>query len=396
MPIYANTGKRNTHSGSLKMIDELKSIASEFENKMLGLLKEMVEINSYTYNKEGVDRVGKVISTFMEGELGFSKEIYKNDALGDNLLFLHTSSAKKRIMLCGHMDTVFPPELNFNTFKADNRFIYGPGVIDMKGGLAVGMFALLCLKKLRLLEHIDIAFLFNSDEEIGSPSSRGLIKKTAENSSYAMVLECGGLNGEIVTGRKGKFTASIEAKGKSGHAAFIKNKSSAILELAHKTIRLEELNDFDNGITVNVGVFNGGMGPNSVPEEAAIKVDARFKTQKQQKLLKRSFEEITRLKHVDGVSSSCTFSAEREPMEQTEANRELFRLIEQQAEKLNIQVKEEFRFGVSDANTISSTGTPVVDGMGPIGDRDHSTEEYMVKESFKERALLLALTLTEL
>ncbi len=377
------------------IVNRLKQTAEKLEEGMLALLKEMVKINSYTYNKRGVDEVGKLIGNFME-KLGFSKQVYSNNELGDNLLFSRVSSDSKPIMLCGHMDTVFPPELGFNSFKADNRFIYGPGVIDMKGGLAVGMFALLLLQELDMLDNLSITYLFNSDEEIGSPSSRNLIKETAKKSACAIVLECGGLNGEIVTGRKGKFTATIEATGKAGHAAFIKNKSSAILELAHKTIELESLNDFDNGVTVNVGIFEGGMGPNSVAEKATIKVDARFKTNTQHEDLKKAFERITTKEHEKGVKSICEFHAERPPMEQTEANRRLFQIIEEQAKLLNLNVIEEFRFGVSDANIIAQTRIPVVDGMGPIGDKDHSTDEYMIRESFKERSLLLALTLLKL
>ncbi len=375
----------------------LLHLAEKYEAPMLDLLREMVEINSYTYNKKGVDRVGEIVSDFMTNELSFKRKVFPEDKLGNNLLFSrYHSQESKPVMFCGHMDTVFPPELGFNEFKVDNRFIYGPGVIDMKGGLVVGMFALVLLKELGLLDSFNCQFLFNSDEEIGSPSSRNLITQTAKECRCAFVLECGGLNGEVVTGRKGKFTAQIEAHGKSGHAAFIRNKKSAILELAHKTIKLEELNDFDNGVTVNVGVFNGGMGPNSVAENATIKVDARFKTFQQERYLKENLKTITLHSYVDGVVSTYQLFAERPPMEQTRQNKELYSLIKNEAIKLDIPVQEEFRFGVSDANLIAEAGIPVVDGMGPCGDKDHSTDEYMIKETFKQRSVLLAATLIAL
>ncbi len=358
---------------------------------MLALLKKMVLINSYTYNKKGVDLVGDTVKDQME-RLDFTVEIHENDNLGNNLVFYkNNNTGFKPIMLCGHTDTVFPETLGFNSCREDKDFIYGPGVIDMKGGLVVGIFALRILKKLGVLNDIPIIFVFNSDEEIGSPSSKQIIMDVAKKSSFAYVLECGGLNGDIVTGRKGKISANIEVEGKASHAAFIKgSKPSAILEMADKIISLESLNNFEDGVTVNVGTVKGGVGPNTVPEYAAASVDIRFATEKEENDTIEKIENICNHSNTQGTKTKYKFFSFRPPMEQNKKNRQLFDLIKKESDKLHIKVTEEYRYGVSDANFISKMKTAVVDGMGPIGDDDHSKREYMMKSSFRERTALLA------
>jgi glutamate carboxypeptidase len=180
------------------------------------------------------------------------------------------------ILLCGHTDTVFPPEMNFNQMHLQNDKITGPGVIDMKGGLVIGMMALKFLQEMNLL-HLPLVFFFNSDEEIGSPSSKEIFSHLASQAKCALVLECGGLENEVVTGRKGKIGMTITTSGKSGHAAFIlKDKKSAILEMAHKIIALENLNNFFEDASFNVGRIEGGVGPNSVPARCSIMLDIRY------------------------------------------------------------------------------------------------------------------------
>ena len=175
------------------------------------------------------------------------------------------------------MDTVFPEDTDFNWYKEDRANSYGPGVADMKGGLVAGIFALKALIARGLLENIPVTFIFNSDEESGSGSSREIIRQEARNSAFAFVLECGGLNGEIATGRKGNLSIKLTVKGRAGHAAFAgPDKGSAILELARKTIEFESLNEPEKGISVNVGIFEGGIGSNTVAENAVANVDFRF------------------------------------------------------------------------------------------------------------------------
>jgi glutamate carboxypeptidase len=342
-----------------------------------------------------VDNVLQHIKDAFAG-MDVSTEIIEQAMLGNHLVVRSNCSPKSpdQILIVGHMDTVFPVDTNFNWYKADDNKCYGPGVVDMKGGLVVGIFALKALQEIGLLQEIPLAFVFNSDEEIGSRSSLDVIQDEANQSSAAFVLECGGLNGEVVTGRKGNLMTELHVEGKAGHAAFAdQGKSSAILEMAHKIIHFESLNDSKNGITVNVGKVEGGIGPNTVPEFCTAQIDFRYVNPEDIKNLESRIMNITGTTAVKGTRSSIEFISGRPPMQQSPANRRLFSIAEAAAQQLDIPIKEQFRFGGSDANFIADLGVPVLDGLGPIGAKDHSDEEYVVKESLLQRAMLFTCTL---
>ena len=369
----------------------------EHGSDMFDLLEKMVLIQSGSHNKKGVDRVsGLIESSFQSNSV--SCRLIEQTKFGNHLIVrsLCEDRFDKQILLVGHMDTVFPQDTDFNLFREDSTKCYGPGVIDMKGGLVAGIFALKALDSLGLLKKIPITFIFNSDEEIGSPSSRELIKAEAQKSALAFVLECGGLEGEVVTGRKGNLSLKLNVFGKAGHAAFAgQDKASAILELAYKTIDFESLNDVEKGVTVNVGKVKGGIGPNTVPEHATAHIDFRFVEQKDHNFLKEKISEIAARPKTPHTSASFEIVSQRPPMEQNEANRILFQAVKGVADKLDFPIREEFRNGVSDANIIAEQGIPVLDGLGPAGANDHSKDEYMLKETLFQRASLLACSFVE-
>lgn len=292
------------------------------------------------------------------------------------------------------MDTVFPVDSPFNYCREHDGKISGPGVIDMKGGLVTVIFAIKALAEKKLLDHIPLTFICNSDEEIGSPNSRTLISQEASKSLFALVFECGGLNGEVVTGRKGKAGYRLEVRGQAGHAAFAgPDKASAIHELAKKIIALEQLNDYQKKIVVNVGVVKGGIGPNSVADFAEAEIDTRFLGMADAQLLAEKIDQIASKCTVPGTRSQLHKRSGRMPMEQTDANRYLHKLVQKQAGYLGVPCVEELRSGVSDANNIAEHGIPVIDGMGPIGDCDHSDREYMIKDSLPARTKLAVLSI---
>ena len=364
---------------------------------MLALLEKMVRIQSGTYNKQGVDQMGRLItSTFKSNAV--SCQVIEQDTFGNHIV-VRSSCGKgfdKQMLLCGHMDTVFPEDTQFNWYKEDNTHCFGPGVIDMKGGLVAGIFALKALDNEKLLTEIPVKFFFNSDEEIGSPSSKDHIQKEAVNSAFAFVLETGGRNGEIVTGRKGNLSLELKIKGIAGHAAFAgKDKASAIAELAHKIIAFESLNNLDRGISVNVGKVNGGIGSNTVPEHAVARIDFRFTGISDKADLEKSISEITKKKDIPKTSSHFAILSSRPPMPASEQNKKLFKTVQETAASIGVSVSEEFRAGVSDANLIAGAQTPVIDGLGPIGAMDHSENEYMIKESLLQRSVLLACALID-
>ena len=263
----------STHTAAMRSFLESK------ERDMFSLLEDLVLIQSGSHNKKGVDAAARRIATVFQ-EMGLDAETKVQPVLGNHLLVRTPGHAfdRAQILMVGHMDTVFPADTDFNWYREEETRICGPGVVDMKGGLVVGIFALKALQHAGLLDELPITFLFNSDEEIGSRSSLSLIQNEANRSAFALVLECGGLNGEVVTGRKGNLMVELHVEGQAGHAAFAEgDKASAILEMAHKTIQFESLNDFERGITVNVGKVEGGIGPNTVSDLCTAQIDLRYR-----------------------------------------------------------------------------------------------------------------------
>ena len=391
-------GENPRYRGYKPMIPEIKSFVMDNTSAIFSLLEELVLIQSYSYNKAGVDRVSSRIASEMK-QMGFSCEWSKSPTYGDTLIARSPAwnKDKKQILITGHMDTVFPEDSGFDWYKEDDTMCFGPGVADMKGGLVVGIFALKALHHLGRLNQMPVTFIFNSDEEIGSPSSRELIRKEADRSSLAFVLEAGGLNNEIVTGRKGNFSVNMTITGKAGHAAFAgPAKASAILELAHKTLAIEGMNQPEKAISANVGTVHGGIGSNTVPDMAQAALDFRFLTQEDAQIIKARFTRIIETMTVPGTASEMTIKSSRPAMPQSEANIRLFGQIQSIAQDLGFSISQELRQGVSDANIIAGSNIPVVDGLGPIGAKDHSKDEYIDKASLWERTLLFAHVLAAL
>ena len=377
--------------------EKISSYLTSQTPAMFAFLEEIVRIQSGSHNKAGIDRTADAITRAFQ-EMQVSTEIIEQRLHGNNLVVRSAAqpSAARQVLLVGHMDTVFPEDTDFNWYKADKEKSYGPGVVDMKGGLVVGIYALKALDALGFLKQIPLTFVFNSDEEIGSRSSMELIQKEANSSAFAFVLEAGGLENQIVTGRKGNLTIELHVVGKAGHAAFAtRSKPSAILEMAHKIIELESLNDFDKGITINVGKIDGGIGSNTIAEFANAQVDFRFVNPSDLKHLEEKVFDIAAKVVIQETQSRVDFITGRPPMPQNPGNHGLFETVAGIAERMGYPVKEEFRFGVSDANFIADLNIPVLDGLGPIGGRDHSREEYMIKESLPQRTLLLACSIIE-
>ena len=398
MPILrVTTTTRHLHLINMnkKSIQIFKNYARQHETAMFQLLRALIDINSHTPNIDGVNQVNDILChRFTQDGIPFSR--IKTETAGDIVLAGNCSQAtkKKDILLCGHTDTVFPPDSAFVHYSEDQIKAYGPGVIDMKGGLVVAYYAWKALVETGLGQHIPIRFLLIPYEETGSMASRDLIRQAAEDSICALVYECAGPEGETVVGRKGKLSFKLNCHGRAGHAAFvIKDKPSAILDFAEKTRKLEKLNNVDKGISVNVGWVQGGIGPNTVADNAQALIDCRFLTQADGKRLHKRIERICQKPNVPGTHCDLQLLSERPPMEATEENRLLFNAFFETAQLLDVPFREETRNGVSDANLISAAGTPVLDGLGPIGGDDHSDREWMLKESLTERVVLSAMTI---
>jgi glutamate carboxypeptidase len=376
--------------------DSLFAAVMDHESDMFALLADLVNINSGSRNKSGVDRVGMRIRCHLE-RMPVSVTTVSQESVGDHLVVRTPAVGHhaQQVLMVGHMDTVFPEDTEFRDYREDARFCYGPGVCDMKGGLVAGIFALEALHDTGLLATIPVTFIFNSDEEIGSHNSRNLIRQEAVKSRFAFVLECGGMSNSIVTSRKGNRSLRLECTGSAGHAAAAgPDKASAVLAMAHHTLAFEALNAPEQGISVNVGQTAGGIGPNTVAESAWARVDMRYTTPEDESRLMASADRIAAASVVPGVSSRLTTISRRPPMPPSPGNQELFGHVAAVAKAIEMPVSEEFRFGVSDANVIAEAGIPVLDGLGPLGENDHSDREYIIKDSLPRRTLLLAHAIT--
>ncbi len=353
--------------------------------KFLKELKQLVEINSYTGNKSGVDKNGEIYITKMI-PLGFEYEIFKREEIGDHILFKSPKTKGKKLLLLGHMDTVFP-EGSFEGFSEDKEWVYGPGVCDMKGGNIVAIEALReHFYKYGKIENID--FFLVSDEEGGSDDSKYITAKLAKEYDYALVYEAAGKDMRIVTGRKGAGKFFLNIEGKPAHAG--NNYTLGVdanLEASYKLQELVKLTDLDRGTTVNVGKIEGGIGANTISPFAKLIFEARYiSTDERDRVLKK-IDEIAKTSYVKGNISLLSGGIQRDVMQPSIEQKNFIKNIENYC---GIELKSEQRGGVSDANIISSAGTIVLDGFGPYGDGDHTKKERALKKSFKERIELSA------
>lgn len=356
------------------------------ESEIFGLLTDLVETNSYSFNEKGIK---ECLNIFSQKTNFISYKFLENNCL----LLENSSSDKDYILLMGHMDTVFPEDSKFQKILFEGDVVKGPGTYDMKGGLVVALYALKFLHFIGELNNLNIKFLINSDEEIGSLKSKTLIEKYAKGAKCAFVFEGAGENGEVVTGRKGKIGLKAFSKGEAGHAAFIiEGKKSAILDIAHRIIDFENLNDSKKRISCNVGKVAGGIGANTVPDYAEIMIDIRYSCKEDGDYLAKKILDIANKSYIEGVKFEMIKTSERPCMDEND-NMKFFNKLKEQCSNYGINLKNEFRNGVSDANFISACGVPVLDGFGPLGGNDHSDKEFIIKGSVSERIFLTAVAL---
>lgn len=375
---------------ALEILDFCKSQKKE----MVDFLKQIVTINSYSWNKSGAEKCINILDAKL-ASLGFTTSSIHHTDVGDTLIARNKASSQttneKQILLCGHVDTVFPEELGFLGFENDGTKICGPGVIDMKGGLVAAIWAVEALQHIDAASTLPITVVINADEEIGSPFSTATIQAEAARSLFAYVFECSGLDGQVVTSRKGKLGYSIHCTGNARHAgSSVQTKASAILELAQKVIDLEALNDPANSISANIGLIQGGSSPNTVPHSSTAALDIRFSRIEDCANLEDQVKRITKKKYNAAVKTEIIINSRRAPMPPTEAIINLYTILSQCGKQLGCPVISENRGGVSDANTINAMGVPVLDGLGPSGDKDHTTDEFMLLESLPQRTALAA------
>ncbi len=346
----------------------------------LKLLEDVVTINSFTQNKQGVDRVGEYFDELFSS-LGFEVEIFTRELIGNHHYYKSPyNPQKKRLLLLGHLDTVFPAG-KFEKFSEDKEWVYGPGVCDMKGGNIVMYEALRLLTKEQKVENIDI--LLVSDEESGSDDSKFLTQKLAKLYDYCFVYEAAGKKMELVSARKGVGTFFVDIEGKAAHAGnHYSDGIDANLEASYKLQELVKLTNLENETTVNVGKMEGGIGANTISPSAHLTFEIRYTSMQERDRLLDAIEKIVTTSYVEGSKATLRGGIQRDVMQETQETKALIEAIAKITKK-NIAV--EHRGGVSDANIVASCGVVTLDGFGPYGDGDHTVHERALKSSFESR-----------
>jgi glutamate carboxypeptidase len=352
-------------------------------------LRSFAEMESPSDDKRRMDHFEEFLADFVKSRLDARLETIEQPVYGRHLRAeLGPHGGTRPILVLGHFDTVWPAgTLEKMPFRIDGPLAYGPGVLDMKAGLVIGIHALAALQESMLLS-APVVFLFTSDEELGSPSSRALIEAEARRASTALVLEPAAA-GAVKTARKGVGIFHVDVEGLAAHAGSNPELGvSAIDELARIILDLHALTDPTTGTTVNVGVVRGGTRPNVTAATATAEVDLRVTNTAEAQRLE---ELILGLKpHNPKAGIVVTGGINRPPMERTPGVAQLYGKARTVAKSLGFDLAEAAVGGASDANFVTPLGIPVMDGLGAVGDGAHATHEHVEIDSLPIRAALFA------
>jgi glutamate carboxypeptidase len=375
----------------------LRDLAAARYDEFIAELEWMVNVDCGSYSPEGVNTIADRCEARFRRH-GWEVERRPHEPapgdlqLGDLVIGTLRGSGGPRILLVGHMDTVFDDgTAAARPFSIDEGIARGPGVSDMKGGLLTGFLAIEVLQAAGFDAFDRISYVCNPDEEIGSPFSGPIIRELAPGFDAAFVLEGARANGDIVSTRKGITDYTIEIVGRAAHAGVEPEKGrNAVLEAAHKVIAIQELNGRWPGVTVNVGVVRGGTRTNVVAERCTLQVDLRSPELGTLEEAEAEIERICATSAVTGVTISVDGHGWHRPMEKKEGGARLAALATDVAAELGFELRDAATGGASDANTTSAAGTPTIDGLGPIGGDDHGPAEWLDLASIVPRVSLLA------
>jgi len=375
----------------------MRRIFSELKKRkkgMVRLLGDFVRCESPSHNKAAVDRFGAIVAREWR-KRGGKVRILRNAARGDHVraeIWLGGGPApRQQLMVLGHMDTVYPAGTLAKTpFRVSGGRAWGPGTFDMKGGLVLALFAVDALKTMGIKPNKRLVFLWTSDEEIGSESSRRAIEREARRSDAVLVLEPSfGPDGRLKTARKGVGGAEIVVTGRSAHAGVDPEKGvNAVHELALQIQRVMKLNDPRRGITVQATVVAGGTVSNVIPASARAELDIRYSRMADVATLERQLRRLRPI--LKGARVEVRGERYRPPLERTAATRALYRHARSLMRDMGLPLGEAATGGGSDGNLTAALGVPTLDGLGAVGDSPHSPREHVVIRALPERAALIA------
>ena len=369
--------------------DRLRYFESRLDS-VLQTIREFVEIESPSDNKPAADRMSAFLAEKF-ALLGGRPHLHRAEQFGNNLQIDFPGAANtKPVLLLGHFDTVYPlGTLPTMPCRVENGRLHGPGVLDMKAGIALMLFAIEALQCWHGPLPRPVTVFLVSDEEVGSYSSRKITEELARRSAAVLVLEPAAGRGAVKTARKGVGEYILMVKGVSSHAGLDPGQGhSAILELARQISVMWKWNDVKSGLSVNPGVIRGGTRTNVIAAEAVAEIDVRIKRARQAAALDRKFRALKPFDkycklHIEG-------GINRLPMERTSGVADLYEKARSIAQQINWKLEEAAVGGGSDGNFTAGIGIPTLDGMGAVGEGAHAVHEHIVISELPRRAFLLA------
>jgi len=357
----------------------------------IALVKQLAAINSGTQNKAGVDKVGGLIAEQFD-VLGFKLHRFSHKQTGD-LLYLQSPvqhTDKPKVLISGHLDTVFEPESGFLEITETSTQLYGPGVNDMKSGLVI---ALRALRHLHQSGNVpaNVGILLSPDEETGSTAHRQRMQSIAKDYDVALILEGVGENWELCHQRKGTAELQVETYGKAGHSGHWGNRrTNAIDVLASLITNIVGLANLEQGTSINTGIVEGGGKINIVADHASARFDMRFVHATELERVKKALHKLS--KH---YGATCELIPMFPPMTATAATKKLMDDVSRAGESIGRTVTFQERGSASDGNMFAAEGLAVLDGFGCKGYDHHTIKERMFKASIKKQADLLAAVVQE-
>jgi glutamate carboxypeptidase len=369
-------------------------ILRTLQDELLRRLKLLVNIDSGTGQIEGVQRIMEYLEGWL-AELGFSVTAQDVEGFGPNLVAWRKGKGRLRVLVVGHVDTVYSAgsaEARPFEFEQDKGLVYGPGVIDMKSGVLMGIGAAAALLEAGFEEYGELCFVLNNDEEIGSTGSAELLRDVARHMDVGLVLE-GSRDENIITrARKGADKYVLTVRGVPAHSGAEPFKGrSAVIELAHKILAIHNLNTLYPGVTFNVTRISSSEPLNVVPDMASCHISVRAHTMQKLQTAAQALELIASGSNVPGTHTHLLRNRGRTPYETTP---EILRLVEMarvEGEALGLDIVAESKGGLSDANMLVEAGLPALDSLGPVGGGMHDlSREFLRADSLSLRGALLA------
>lgn len=355
---------------------------------LLDFIEALVAIESPSDDPVAVNHCGAELASRLAALGGVVTRVSASTA-GDHLR-VSFGSGTRQILMLGHFDTVWPiGQLDRMPLKREAGRLYGPGVFDMKAGIALATLATRAVLDAGGLANCQVVMLWTTDEEIGSTTSQALIEAEARRSEAVLVFEPSLPGGGLKTSRKGVGQFEMHVRGVSAHAGLDPGKGiSAVRELARQITAIDELQDPASGVTVTVGVIAGGTRANVVPAEARAIIDARASTRADADRVERHMKAL--VPFLPGAQLTVTGGFDRPPLERTAGVVRLFEMAREVAKELGQTLEEGSAGGGSDGNFTAALGVPTLDGFGAVGDGAHALHEHVDIEALVPRAAVIA------